>query len=197
MPTMIRLSSTGRSVAPSDARPGPSATTQKPFLMERHWQQVQRADERLRQVDHWHGDLPVLLLERCWLRLTCVGVAELAQRLPPDCTPEAPELRRYRELVDAGHGGWEAQRICWDDFGSDACQQALRQFWAAQERGHQGWTLQAYLQFLKDYRSQFSPGCPRSLPLMVLARSRQEHHQLHWLQPDGTCSRRSMRDTCP
>jgi hypothetical protein len=194
---MILLSSRGRSVPSSDALPALSAATESLFLMEGQWQQVRRAHDQLRQVDRWHGDLPVLLLERCWLRLTCVSVSELATRLPPDCTQEAPELRRYRELVDAGHNSWEAQRICWDDFGSEACRQALRQFWAAQERGHQGWTLQTYLQFLKDYRSQFSPGRQRSLPLMVLARSRQEHHQLHWLLPDGSCGRRSMRDTCP
>lgn len=53
----------------------------------------QRLDRLLAQQQReklWHGELPVLLLERCWLRLEVVPVRRLAQVLPPDASPEAP-----------------------------------------------------------------------------------------------------------
>ncbi len=188
---------------PSDARSGAAATADGLFLLEKQWRQVRQAQAELRRSDRWHGGLPVLLLERCWLRLSRVAVADLAHRLPPDCSQEAPELRRYRELVAEGLSAWEAERLCWEDFGADACRQALRNFWAAQERGPQGWTLETYLDFLNQYRRRFElgEGRPRPLPLLVLARrqgpARPGRHRLLWLEPDGAGGRRSMRDTCP
>jgi hypothetical protein len=188
-------------VPSSHARSGPPATAEGLFLLEEQWQQVRRAQDELRRSDRWHGALPVLLLERCWLRLSRVAVADLANRLPPDCSQEAPELRRYRELVAAGRPAWEAERLCWEDFGADACRQALRNFWAAQERGTQGWTLETYLDLLRDYRRRFEQEECRPLPLLVLARRQgtapRGRHRLLWLEPDGAGARPSMRDTCP
>ena len=171
------------------------------FLLERQWSQVRQAQEELNRSERWHGGLPVLLLERCWLRLSRVAVEDLANRLPPDCSQEAPELRRYRELVADGLPAWEAQRLCWEDFGADACRQALRHYWSAQERGTQGWTLETYLDLLKEYRRRFDLSGSRTLPLLVLARRQRpacrDRHRLLWLGPDGSGSRPSMRDTCP
>jgi hypothetical protein len=171
------------------------------FLLEEHWCRVHQAHAELRRSGAWHGGLPVLLLERCWLRLSRVAVADLASHLPPDCSQEAPELRRYRELLAAGLTAWQAERLCWEDFGPEACRQALRNFWAAQERGTRGWTLETYLDLLREYRRRFERDGARPLPLLVLARpesgSRGEDHRLLWLEPDGAGDRRSMRDTCP
>ena len=190
-----------RTVPPSDARAGLAATVDGLFLLQDHLLELRRAHEELRSSDHWHGGLPVLLLERCWLRLSRVSVEHLAHRLPPDCSQEAPELRRYRELVAAGRPAWEAERLCWEDFGADACREALRKFWAAQERGTQGWTLETYLDLLQQYRRRFAAGGPRPVPLLVLARrdcrARRGRHRLLWLGPDAAAGRTSMRDTCP
>jgi hypothetical protein len=148
----------------------------------------------------WHGGVPVLLLERCWLRLTCVAVEDLARRLPPDVSREAPELERYRQLLSIGHPGWQAQQICWEEFGAQSCRQALVRYWEAQEKGGQGWTLNHYLDLLRDYRRNFEGQRPRPLPLLVLARAGQEHrgeaHRLVWLRPDTSEPSHPMRHTC-
>jgi hypothetical protein len=161
------------------------------------------AGRRLASLQHgssWHGGLPVLLLERCWLRLSCVPVEKLALRLPPDASREAPELERYRQLLAIGHPGWQAQQICWEEFGAQACREALVRYWSAQERGRQGWTLQHYLDLLRVYRRSFEWQQPRPLPLLVLARvgeaHRSEAHRLIWLRPDVSEPSHPMRHTC-
>jgi hypothetical protein len=199
--SMIRGVVRVHSVPSSDARAGLAATVDGLFLLQDHLLELRRAHEELRSSDHWHGGLPVLLLERCWLRLSRVSVEDLAQRLPPDCSQEAPELCRYRELVAAGRSPWEAERLCWEDFGAEACREALRKFWTAQERGTQGWTLETYLDLLQQYRQRFALEAPRPVPLLVLARRqgplRHGRHRLLWLGPDAAEARPSMRHTCP
>ncbi|MEY4298112.1 MAG: hypothetical protein RLZZ423_1291 [Cyanobacteriota bacterium] len=141
----------------------------------------------------WHGELPVLLLDRCWLRLQVVPVRRLAQVLPPDASGEAPELVRYRELLRAGLDALQAQERCWQDFGREACSEALRRFWQMQGLGNHGWTLPTYLELLARYRRQLdSPGAT-PLPLLALARpgSREVHAQ-HWCWPGSP----PMRHTC-
>lgn len=141
----------------------------------------------------WCGTLPVALWERAWLRLSAVPVATLARVLPPDSSGEAPELVRYRELVRAGLSGWQAEQQCWLEFGSEACQQALRRHWQAQEQDRHRWTLRRYLQLVDCYRRQLEPGAARQLPLLVLGRPGSgEPHALLWLRG----SRPPMRHTC-
>ncbi|MCT0198360.1 hypothetical protein KQ313_01485 [Synechococcus sp. CS-1325] len=150
-------------------------TPRQGLLLAEHWQRQQGQSG-------WHGQLPVLLLNRCWLRLELIGVAELARRLPPDSTAEAPELARFRALRQAGLEAGLAESLCWQEFGQEACQSAQRRFWQARERGNQGWTLAAYLAFLAQYRAAFERPGPRPLPLLVLARAQEgEPHRLHWL----------------
>ena len=160
-------------------------------------QQQARCDlllEQLQREPHWHGDLPVLLLERCWLRLQVVTVQELAQRLPPDASGDAPELVRYRALQNSGLSALEAQEQCWQEFGREACSQALRRFWQRQERGNHGWTLAAYLDLLARYREQMVIPNSRQIPLLVLARQgSEETHILRWCWPAVP----PMRHTCP
>ncbi len=163
-------------------------------LTTRQQTQLQEWEVELQAAQSWVGSLPVVLLERCWLRLRRVPVEQLALVLPPDVSSEAPELVRYRAWIAAGQPAWSAQLRCWQEFGQPACQEALRHFWGHQERGNHGWTLAAYLELLDTYRHQFQPGAMRSMPLIVLARSGQrEPHRLHWLTPMG----QPMRHTCP
>ncbi len=143
---------------------------------------------------HWHGQLPVVLLNRCWLRLQVVPVEQLSNVLPPDSSGDAPELVRFRELLREGLTSLEAQEQCWQEFGREPCSDALRRFWAAQERGNRGWTLQVYLDWLQRYRFGIEAEGPKPLPLIVLARpDESEAHQLLWHWPVS----QSMRHTCP
>ena len=133
---------------------------------------------------HWHADLPVLMLDRCWLRLQRVAVADLARVLPPDSSAEAPELVRFRELRQQGLTRLDAEELCWEEFGRLNCSQALRRFWQAQERGNHGWTFSVYLHLLERYRQQLLAEGPTPIPLLVLARQGStEHHTLQWCWP--------------
>ena len=46
----------------------------------------------------WSWDLPVLIRQRCWLRLESIRLNQLHLCLPPDPRGEAPELVHYRRL---------------------------------------------------------------------------------------------------
>ncbi len=164
-----------------------------PWLSERQRGQLHTWLEELRRAPGWSGDLPVALLDRCWLSLRAVPVAALAGRLPPDASAEAPELTRYRQLIALGVPGWTAQQQCWEEFGNASCQLAQQRFWECQEQGNHDWTLARYLALVQAYRESLASGSPRRLPLLVLARPGSgDPHQLHWLQPLGL----PMRHTC-
>jgi hypothetical protein len=162
-------------------------------LTPRQWRQLRAWQEVLEQAPGWSGELPVAVLERCWLRLQAVPVAALSRHLPPDASGEAPELVRYRERLSEGEDPWLAQLHCWEEFGQQACQQAQRTYWRQQESSPGGWTLSHYLALLSRYRRQVERGGPRSLPLLLTARATgREGHRLLWLGP----SCQSMRHTC-
>ncbi len=151
-------------------------------------QQVRVRQLLLEQQGHasWHGGVPVLVLDRCWLRLRVTPVEHLARLLPPDSTAEAPELVRFRELRQQGFSEGAAQARCWEEFGPAACQLALHRHWQALEGPHHGWTLAAYLAFLRTYRELFAAGQERPLPLVVLGRrGSKEPHRIHWLVETG------------
>lgn len=163
----------------------------------RHWRELQ-------EHSRWSESLPVLLLDRCWLRLTVESLAGLARRLPPDASGEAPELARYRELRQRGLGGWEAQQRCWEEFGPEACREALRRFWSAREAGNRGWTLERFLALRAEYRQRWRLERPRRLPLLVLGREEVDgavggegEHLLLWLCPAADEPERPMRHTSP
>lgn len=175
------------------ARPLPSLTAS-------HWARVELLLKGLQQEDTWHGGLPVLLLDRCWLRLSCVALRDLMLQLPPDCTGEAPELVRYGELLARGWLPWLALQQCWQEFGAPACREALLRFWDAQDASPHSWTPADYLSLMGEYRLRFHQQRPRSLPLIVLARrpvrSDQDRQGVLWLSPELIPTDRSMRDTC-
>ncbi len=138
--------------------------------------------DQLQQAPGWSGDLPVAVLEPCWLRLRRVAVERLAAVLPPDGSEAAPELVRFRALRRAGFDDWSAQQRCWQEFGCSAFQQAQRRLWRSLEQGNHNWTLARYLVLLEDYRRQLAPGRPRRLPLLLLARQGSaDQHLLFWL----------------
>lgn len=151
-------------------------------LTDRQQKQLSLWSAELGAAPGWHGELPVALLECCWLRLRRVPVQQLAAVLPPDGSESAPELVRYRELCQSGLDSWTAQLQCWQDFGSGAFQQAQQRFWQQQDRGNHGWTLSRYLGLLERYRLSLGPKGRRELPLLRLARQESEDtHQLFWL----------------
>lgn len=172
-----------------------SLTPRQREELERRWKQLQGPET-------WHGDLPVLLLDRSWLRLSCLPVRELFLRLPPDASREAPELVRYRELVAAGHPPWQAQQLCWEDFGPEACRAAQLRLWSVQEGRDHLWRLEDYLELIREYRHRFRQERPRSLPLLTLPRhpcqqtSGNDGLKLHWLQPGPEPPERPIRHTC-
>jgi hypothetical protein len=151
-------------------------------LTTRQRQGLQPLLDDLRRQQRWHGDCPVALLDRCWLRLEIVAVRHLARRLPPDATADAPELVAYRQLLAGGMAPLDAQERCWQEFGLQACQQALERFWSQQDLGNHGWTFQRYLELLQTYRQRQSRQEHRGLPLLILARAdSDEEHELVWL----------------
>jgi hypothetical protein len=159
----------------------------------RHWQ------AELDGAEGWDGDLPVAVLDRCWLRLRRVPLTRLTALLPPDASSEAPELARYRHWLARGLASWQAESLCWHEFGSEACQQALRRHWQQRDQDQGDWTLQRYLALVARYRDQFtargewSSGRERRLPLLVLGRAgTRDPHLLLWLQGSWL----SMRHTC-
>ncbi|MEO1001567.1 MAG: hypothetical protein AAFX65_00470 [Cyanobacteria bacterium J06638_7] len=155
--------------------------------------QLARWQAELEDAPGWQADLPVVLLERCWLRLRAVTVATLGAAVPADTSAEAPELTRWRQLIDQGSDPWCAQVVCWQEFGAQACQRALHRHWQQQDRQGCGWTFADYLQLLRDYREALGVPGGRRLPLLVLRRpEEQQRHHLHWLPGQH----RTMRHTC-
>jgi hypothetical protein len=177
---------------------------QFPTLTEAQSRLTEACLSQLQQAEGWRADLPVLVLNRCWLRLTVIPMERLAFELPPDPSRAAPELVRYGELIEAGCPAHQAQQQCWLEFGPEAFHQALQRFWKVQERGDHVWTLEHYLDVLTDYRQRFATERPRSLPLLVLARPSGrpfcpptvEVDGLFWLRPGLALGEPSMRHTC-
>lgn len=182
-----------RSHPPSGHDQGLEGPAAPPVLTRRQGHAIERWLQQLHLATHWHGQLPVAVLDRCWLKLRAIPIEQLARVLPPDTSFEAPELVRYRQLVQQGLGAWDVEQLCWQEFGQGAWREALRRYWSQQERGNHGWTLDRYLQLLESYRQPWRDGGNRRLPLLVLARQDQrESHALHWLDAQGL----SMRHTC-
>ena len=108
--------------------------------------------EEVRQARSWSWRLPVLLHDRCWLRLSRIRLDQLQRWLPPDGGGDAPELIRYRELLSTGDSPLQAQQRCWLEFGTEDCQRALKGFWVSQDTCRHGWTTTRYLDLLSRYR---------------------------------------------
>ncbi len=146
----------------------------------------------VRQADGWSWQLPVLLRERCWLKLSRAPLTELHRLLPPDGRDEAPELMQYRLLLQQGVDPLLAQQSCWHDFGMEDCQRALQDYWSSRDTASHGWTAQRYRQLVSSYRDRIERGIT-AVPMLVLARKNSvECHQLLWITENTPV----MRHTC-
>ena len=146
----------------------------------------------VRRKGTWSWTLPVLLRDRCWLRLTRIQLCQLQRHLPPNGRDEAPELMHYRLLVAEGLDPLIAQQTCWQDFGAEDCQRALQDYWQSRTIPDHGWTAKRYRQLVSLYRDNIERGIA-TVPMLVLARKQSdEQHQLHWI----TDSTPTMRHTC-
>ena len=140
----------------------------------------------------WSWSLPVLLHERCWLRLSQVPLHDLNQVLPPDLHEEAPELIQFRDLIAAGLDPIAAQQRCWHDFGMEDCCWALRRFWDTRDRPGTDWTFHHYIELVSTYRQKVENGTP-AIPMVVLPRRNHgEIHRLYWIADISP----TMRHTC-
>ena len=140
----------------------------------------------------WSWTLPVLLHDPSWLRLLRIDLSELRRCLPPDGRHEAPELIRYRALLNEGVDALLAQQTCWDEFGMKDCQRALQLFWAGEDQTSHGWTISRYLELVSQYKQLFEQG-HATVPMLVLAqKDSRDDHELHWVA-DSTPM---MRHTC-
>ena len=129
----------------------------------------------------WSWELPVLLRDRCWLRLDRIELSQLMQELPPERRGEAPELVHYRLLIEKGFEPLVAQQACWHEFGMEDCQRALNAYWQSQEQTDHGWTGGRYRQLVSLYRNRIERGMT-TVPMLVLARREStEQHQIHWI----------------
>ena len=129
------------------------------------------AFERIRGKP-WSLDLPVFLLNRCWMRLEQMPLENLLQRIPPDNSAEAPELVRYYQLIKQGHDPLIATQECWAEFGIEDFHRAIRNFWYCQDLGNNGWTFKRYLLLLDEYRKSFDSSYI-SMPLIQIKKKRR------------------------
>ena len=136
--------------------------------------------DEVRRAECWSWQLPVLLRERCWLRLSRTPLTERHRWLPPDGRDEAPELVHYRRLLQQGMYPLLAQQSCWREFGIEDCQRALRDYWNSRDTAIQGGTAERYRQLVSSYRERIERGIT-VVPMLVLARKNSvECHQLLW-----------------
>ena len=149
----------------------------------------------LLEVHHapsWSWQLPVLLRQRCWLKLERISLDEPHRWLPPDAREDAPELVRFRALRAQGVPPQQAEEQCWLEFGMANCRQALQRFWERQDEPRPAWTTHHYLELVSRYRRSFESGRP-CIPMLVLPRAGSvTGHELHWVS-DSTPP---MRHTC-
>ena len=118
-------------------------------LTERQQRGLIEVLDEVRRADGWSWQLPVLLRERCWLRLSRTPLTQLHRLLPPDGRDEAPELVHYRRLLNQGMDPLLAQQNCWHDFGIEDCQRALQDYWNSRDTTIHGWTAERYRQLVR------------------------------------------------
>ena len=145
--------------------------------------QVRNLDSTLQSLfgKPWSLSNPVFVLDRCWLRLEKIRLDELAKRLPPDTSNEAPELVKYHQLLQNGFENLLAIQECWLEFGMEDFYRALRNYWHWQDIGNNGWTFGRYLDVVEKYRKSFEYSSIE-IPLIVLGRKHfSENHFVEWI----------------
>ncbi len=130
----------------------------------------------------WSFDLPVLILDRCWLRLEKITLLELPTRLPPDLSHEAPEMLRYQKLIKEGKPLILAAQQCWDEYGMESFYLALRNCWLKDDIGNHGWTYKKYIKLIKTYKNNIRKSLI-TIPLIILAyHDSRDNHKVFWIE---------------
>ena len=130
----------------------------------------------------WSWDLPIFIRERCWLRLTKTSLNELNTIVPTNILEDAPELKRYQELVQWGYDSLIAQQYCWLEYGQENCQRAQKMLWNNYINDeYHGWNLRSYLSLISKYKHLIKAGIA-TVPMLTLARcDSSEPHHLNWI----------------
>ncbi len=145
--------------------------------------QYQLIESSLKQLDGatWDFNLPVLILNRSWLRLEKIKLCDLSKRIPPDNSKEAPELVHYYQLIEKGRDPYLAVQECWWEFGMEDFHKALRNYWVNKERGNYDWTFKKYMSLTVKYKSYIERSII-SMPIIILGnKSFNENHKIEWL----------------
>ena len=149
------------------------------YWPERHTIYLQKALKEIKGKD-WSWELPVFILNRCWLRLEKLKVIELKVHLPPDCSDEAPELKKYYNLIDDGLDQLLALQECWEEFGMEDFYRALRHSWNCKASKKNGWNFTEYISLVKRYKNTVAQK-KLEVPLIILGRSNEYKHHVDWI----------------
>ena len=132
----------------------------------------------------WSFQLPVFILNRCWLRLEEIKLSSLLDRLPVDTSREAPELVLYDRLITERFDPLIALQECWREFGIEDFCRAQRNSWEWRDRGNNSWTFKEYIALINRYRANLD-NADSSVPLLILARQDSvEDHKIDWLNKE-------------
>ena len=133
------------------------------------------------KYNKWSFNLPVLILDRCWLRLERLKLKDLAFRLPPDLSNEAPEMLRYQQLIKEGKTLLIAAQQCWEEYGVESFYLALRNRWLKEDIGTNGWTYKKYMELINTYKKNIRKSLV-SIPLIILAyHDSNDMHKVLWI----------------
>ncbi len=153
------------------------------YWPERHKKQIDQSLNNLKGKV-WTFNFPILLLNRCWLKLETITASELPIRLPPDNSEEAPELAKFHQLINAGENDLLALQKCWDEFGIEDFHRALRNSWDCKANGNNGWTFKKYISTIGQYRQSIALN-QLTIPLILLGRQHsKEDHIVQWINSE-------------
>ena len=160
-------------------------------FLEKHLNEFTKTYKSLSGIK-WSLNFPVFLFDRDWFRLKRVTVSDLAKELKPDNSQEAPEIIQYQQLLKEGHEHLLAIQECWNEFGIEDFHRSLRKSSEWKSKGNNGWTFKKYVELLVGYR-QIIENKEVRIPIIILARTPKENHQLEWIS-DAFISELTLAD---
>ena len=131
----------------------------------------------------WSMDFPVFLFDRDWFKLKKITVSNLAKELKPDNSQEAPEIVQYEKFLKEGNDHLLAIQKCWHEFGIEDFHRSLRNTSKWKSTGNNGWTFKKYAELIVEYRKVIEKK-EISIPIIILGRSSNDHHQLEWISQE-------------
>ena len=148
-------------------------------FLEKHINEFSETFKNLRG-NKWSLDFPVFLFDRDWFKLQKVTLYDLAKKLKPDNSKEAPEIIQYQKLLKEGHDHLLAIQECWNEFGIEDFHRSLRNSSKWESEGNYGWTFKKYAELLIEYRKIIDSN-KVNLPIIILGRNPKEDHKLEWI----------------